>query len=191
MNTSLCFDAATGAVMPALWAVSVVALAVILERLWTALRRRGGPASAQRLLACAGSPWREPAAPADAFSRVFAAWRSTNGRRPSVEQAVWLEAGLLERNIWILECAASISPLLGILGTLVGISQSFGGFGSVTSLEPAVVSQGISLALRSTAVGLAVAIAALAFAHLFRRAAEGRTRELEEFAEALLEVAER
>ena len=61
----------------------------------------------------------------------------------------------------------------------------------MSTLDPTVVSRGISLALRSTAVGLAVAIAALVCAHLFRRLADARGRRIEDFAEALLGIRER
>lgn len=186
-------------VMAALGALSVLALAVILERTcaWIAARRRmrnpedlvqlareERDESALRRKAAARSS-------RNVFARIFMQWLDSEGHRGHVEQAVSAEEALLDRNVWMLECAATVGPLLGILGTLVGISKSFGGFGAIAELNPTVVSQGISLALRSTAVGLIVTIASVVCAHLFRRMTVRAVTDMENFGETLLSVRER
>jgi len=183
-------------IMPALYAVSVVTLGVVLERCWSLLRNRVSAEEAHRFIEAARAVGTAQAADgakggSGALERVLSSWRGADGHRGGVEQSVVCEQALLERNVWLLDCAASIAPLLGILGTLVGISQSFGGFDRISTLDPVVVSRGISLALHSTAVGLVVAIAALVCAHLFRRLADSRGQALEDFAEALLGIRER
>jgi len=203
MGSSAYYDAAAALVMPTLCGLSILVVAVAAERGWSLIGRLGEQRQARRLLKEAGQE-RQAAAPGTAgaktkgrsrprgaFERVYRSWRRSRFHRGTVEQSVTLEEGLLERNVWILECAASISPLVGILGTLVGISKSFGGFDGLAGLQPAVVSRGISLALRSTAAGLAIAIAALLLAHAFRKFAEHRTAAVEGFAETLLGIRER
>jgi len=189
----------TNPVMLALWAVSVFALAAILERTvaWMRIRARmrnsgelldltrHGAASAEiNGKAVAAGRW-------GPFGHIFAEWQGSEGHRGHVEQAIATEQSTLERNVWILDCAAAIGPLLGILGTLVGISQSFQGFDAVAELDPTVVSHGISLALTTTVVGLVVAIVTVVFAHAFRRMTDQAVAEMENFGEQLLGLKER
>ena len=78
-----------------------------------------------------------------------------------------LEVSRMERGMFLLEVVIGAAPLLGLLGTVTGLTQVFGGFSAATGLpEPAAFIQGIALALNTTIIGLAVAIPALA-AHAF------------------------
>ena len=191
--------AAASPVMAALAAVSVFALAVVLDRLFAWARVRKGLSHPETLITLARTRDRDPRireraadlAQRNPFARIFVQWLDADGHRGHVEQAVAFEEACLDRNVWILDCAATIGPLLGILGTLVGISTSFGGFRTIAALNPATVSQGISLALRSTAVGLVMTIASVVCAHLFRRMTDRAVANMEHFGEALLAVKER
>ncbi|MFP4056745.1 MAG: MotA/TolQ/ExbB proton channel family protein [Candidatus Brocadiia bacterium] len=188
----------TSPVLIALAAVSVLALAVILERAWAwglAKARRAQPRALLELARQGPGPAaRHEAARLarrDPYARVLAQWLDSQGHRGHVEQAVTREEALLDRNVWVLDCAATIGPLLGILGTLVGISRSFSGFDAITQLDPTVVSRGISLALNSTVVGLGITVVSVVAAHFFRRMTDGAVSRLENFGEALLSVKER
>ena len=81
---------------------------------------------------------------------------------------------------WLLDIA-SIAPMLGLLGTVLGMFRAFQGIGGdiLVSAKPVVLAQGVSLALITTVAGLLVAIPCMAFYAWFRRAAERRVAELE------------
>ena len=95
-------------------------------------------------------------------------------RRPDVEGLnafARLEVSRMERGIFLLEVVIGVAPLLGLLGTVTGLTQVFSGFSADTGLpEPAAFIRGIALALNTTILGLAIAIPALvAHAYLLRR----------------------
>ena len=81
---------------------------------------------------------------------------------------------------WLLDIA-SIAPMLGLLGTVLGMFRAFQGVGGdiLVSAKPVVLAQGVSLALITTVAGLLVAIPCMCFYAWFRRQAERRVAELE------------
>ncbi|MEE8143625.1 MAG: MotA/TolQ/ExbB proton channel family protein, partial [Planctomycetota bacterium] len=85
------------------------------------------------------------------------------------------EADDLQKNLPALQGIASVSPLLGLLGTVTGMIQSFYTVARERSLgNPALLAEGIGEALVTTAAGLTVAIPAVILFYAFR----GRTRRL-------------
>ncbi len=80
----------------------------------------------------------------------------------------------LEKRLNLLVLIASVSPLLGMTGTVTGMIRSFDKMAESAGLDPAAVSGGISEALITTAAGLLVAIPAVVAYNLF-------TRRVEEF----------
>jgi biopolymer transport protein ExbB len=107
--------------------------------------------------------------------------------RDAFEAAGRSAAHQLERYLNALATIASAAPLLGLLGTVIGMieifgSQAPGGSGS----NPAQLAHGISVALYNTAFGLAIAIPTLLFYRHFRRRVEDYALALEQAAERLL-----
>lgn len=97
----------------------------------------------------------------------------------------------LKRNLWVLGTIATISPFVGLFGTVVGIRQAFSAMAAAGTGGFAVVADGISAALVATAAGIFVAIEAVVLynyfqARLGRVGAELRLLS-EEFVELLLE----
>ena len=94
-------------------------------------------------------------------------------------QSTWLK---LERYLGILATIATVAPLLGLFGTVVGMIEIFGsqGVGS-----PQQLAHGISIALYNTAFGLLIAIPALAAWRGLRAMANQRQHECEEFTRQL------
>ncbi len=90
--------------------------------------------------------------------------------RLALESQAQAEIPLLKRFQNIFDTIISLSPLLGLLGTVLGLIGSFSSLnlGDVGASETANVTGGISEALVSTASGLVVAIFTLLFANLFR-----------------------
>jgi len=82
---------------------------------------------------------------------------------------------------WLADIAA-IAPLVGLLGTVLGMFQAFGGIASDVSAgaKPVVLAQGVSQAIVTTIFGLAVAIPSLVAHAFFRRRAQKRIAEIEE-----------
>ena len=82
---------------------------------------------------------------------------------------------------WLADIAA-IAPLVGLLGTVLGMFQAFGGIASDVSAgaKPVVLAQGVSQAIVTTIFGLVVAIPSLVAYAFFRRRAQRRIAEIEE-----------
>jgi biopolymer transport protein ExbB len=94
----------------------------------------------------------------------------------------------LERYLPAIATIASAAPLLGLLGTVIGMIEIFGSQGSgggVGSGNPAQLAHGISVALYNTAFGLMVAIPALIFWRYFRARVDGYLLTLELSAERM------
>ena len=87
---------------------------------------------------------------------------------------------------WLADVAA-IAPLVGLLGTVLGMFQAFGGIASdlAANARPVVLAQGVSQAIVTTVFGLVVAIPCLVFHALLRRRTARRIAGLESLAVAL------
>lgn len=155
-------------------ACSVAAMAIIIERLWAyrehkvlprnlvaqvwQLQRNGGLTAAQIAAVRAGSP----------LGRVLAAALVNRGHSREVMKEAIEEEGRqvvheLDRYLNTLGTIATISPLLGLLGTVFGMIQVFNAITTAGVGNAGVLAGGISVALITTAAGLSVAIPALIF----------------------------
>ena len=88
----------------------------------------------------------------------------------------------LEKYLGALATIASAAPLLGLLGTVIGMIEIFGsqaGGGAVSAGNPAQLAHGISIALYNTAFGLVVAIPTLIFWKYFRARVDAYLLQLE------------
>jgi biopolymer transport protein ExbB len=88
----------------------------------------------------------------------------------------------LERGLGVLETVAAVSPILGLLGTVVGMIKVFKIISIQGVGEASALSGGISEALITTAAGLTVAIPALVFYNYFSLKAENLVHEIEDHA---------
>jgi biopolymer transport protein ExbB len=90
--------------------------------------------------------------------------------RLALESATQAEIPLLKRYNTLFQTVIAVSPLLGLLGTILGLMQSFSSLklGSVNLTDTVGVTAGISEVLISTVMGLVVAISVLLFANTFR-----------------------
>ena len=109
---------------------------------------------------------------------------SEDDLRSILEGAGRQAAHKLERYLAALATIASAAPLLGLLGTVIGMIEIFGSQGGgATGGNPAQLAQGISIALYNTAFGLMVAIPALIFWRYFRARVDGYLLSMELAAE--------
>ena len=84
-----------------------------------------------------------------------------DARQRALERAVARETGDLERYLPVLATIGSVSPFIGLFGTVLGIMRAFHDIGAAGSAGGAVVATGIAEALITTATGLCVAIVAV------------------------------
>ncbi|MBK6715772.1 MAG: MotA/TolQ/ExbB proton channel family protein [Burkholderiales bacterium] len=106
--------------------------------------------------------------------------------RHAFESAGRAAAHRLERYLNALGTLASSAPLLGLLGTVIGMIEIFGAQSPTTGSNPEQLAHGISIALYNTAFGLIIAIPALMFYRYFRGQVDAYIVELEQSAETLL-----
>jgi len=171
---------------------SVVSLGIIFDRAWTLRDDRVLPAGLlQRTLTelKAGTPVTDDASP---LGRILAAGISSLSMsrelmKESLEETGRAVAHDLSRYLTTLGTIASVSPLLGLLGTVIGMVEIFGSQ-TPTGGNPAVLAHGISVALYNTAFGLIVAIPSMVAYRHFRGKVEGLLIEMEQQAVKLVEV---
>lgn len=126
------------------------------------------------------------------LGRVFAAGLKNIKNSPEVMKDAIEEAGRavahdLERFLTTLGTIASISPLLGLFGTVVGMIEIFGSQ-TAAGNSPAILAHGISVALYNTAFGLIVAIPSMIFYRHFRSKVDSLAIEMEQQAIKLVEI---
>lgn len=190
---------AGGTVMWILAGLSVFALAIILNKLWDFWRAGIWQRSAVNRSLAEWQAGRDTAAlpplerardPVADVLRVALAGRMDAGTDDAVVReevarrgAAWLES--LRGGLRPLELIGTLAPLLGLLGTVIGMIDAFRELESAGSqVDPSVLSGGIWVALLTTAAGLSVAIPAVA-AHTFLE------RQLERLHHRMQDVATR
>lgn len=85
----------------------------------------------------------------------------------------------LERGLVVLEIIVGIAPLLGLVGTIVGMMDVFGDVGQAGLTDAAKLAQGIALILKATLIGLLIAIPALIFWSYYSKKVEMLAVEME------------
>jgi biopolymer transport protein ExbB len=103
--------------------------------------------------------------------RIISFYRERHPDPEALNAFARLEVSRMERGIFLLEVVIGAAPLLGLLGTVTGLTQVFGNFFAESGLaDPSAFISGIALALNTTILGLAIAIPSLAaHAYLLRR----------------------
>lgn len=126
------------------------------------------------------------------LGKVFAAGLKNIKSQPQVMKESIEEAGRaathdMERFLTTLGTIASISPLLGLFGTVVGMIEIFGAQ-NAGGAAPAELAHGISVALYNTAFGLIVAVPSMIAYRHFRSSVDSFTIEMEQQAIKLVEI---
>ena len=184
-------------IWPLLFA-SIIAVALIIERLVALRRSKVLPGGLlQRVLAEYRQNGVSDAMLANLeaqspLGRVLAAGMRNVGSsreimRESIEEAGSLVAHELERYLTTLGTIASISPLMGLFGTVVGMIEIFGSQ-SPMGTNPMQLAHGISVALYNTGFGLIIAIPGMIFWRHFRALVNGFVLEMQQQAVRLVEV---
>jgi biopolymer transport protein TolQ len=109
----------------------------------------------------------------------------------SLQLGISEEVAKLEMNMNWLATVASVSPFIGLFGTVWGIIDAFQGLGNAGSASLRAVAPGISEALVTTAIGLAAAIPAAIFYNVFGTRIKELGTRMEDFAIEFQNMAER
>ena len=117
--------------------------------------------------------------------------RSLDGIDRALLRAAAVEVNRLERRVDFLATTGSVSPFIGLFGTVWGIMTAFQAIGATGASNLAVVAPGIAEALIATAAGLAAAIPAVYFYNLFTHAVKLFATEMDDFALEFLNICER
>lgn len=119
------------------------------------------------------------------LGRIFTAGYQSKSKneqyaRAQMETTASQEIGYLEKNINFLGTLSAVAPLLGLLGTVLGIIESFLVIDLGTNSNPTLMIPGISKALITTAAGMFIAIPALFAYRYFQRLVQEYITELEQ-----------
>lgn len=190
---------AGGWLMIPILACSVLALAIIAERAWMLRGRRVAPTD------LVGRIWKQAKAGTLSEDRIRALRNhSPLGRilavgllnrdrdrqimKEAIEETGRAVAHDLQRFLNALGTIAAITPLLGLLGTVVGMISVFTTITTLGVGDPAELAGGISQALITTATGLSVAIPSLIFYRYFRGKVDELIVVMEQEAIKLVEI---
>jgi biopolymer transport protein TolQ len=136
-----------------------------------------------------GAPSSIPSSPGAASTRPIL--KSLDAVDRALIRAATTEVNRLERRLTFLATTASVTPFIGLFGTVVGITISFQQIGLTGSTNLAVVGPGISEALIATAAGLFAAIPAVIFYNHFIHRVKDFSATMDDFALEFLNIAER
>lgn len=176
---------------------SILALTLIIERAVALQRKKIIPAT---LLTDVIGIWKKRQITPDVITKleansplgkVLAAGlrNERTGREGAMQQIVAagaIVANRLTKNLTLLGSIGSIAPLLGLLGTVVGMITIFAS--QQAGSNPQDLARGISVALYSTALGIIVAVPAVLAYRYFKRLVDDYLVDMEEQAERLLET---
>jgi len=99
-----------------------------------------------------------------------------------------IELDFLERGLAVLATIANVAPMLGFLGTVIGMILAFGSIEQAGQVEPALVAGGIKVALITTATGLAIAVPVHLAHHFFISRVDMIVAEMEQGAQGVLDL---
>jgi len=170
---------------------SLVSLTITIERLffWWRQKYAFSATRIERILERVDAKDYEAAASVkgmgrDSVSAMLAA--GLKHREHGLSEAMQVEAGVridaMKQGLSVLDTIVTMAPLLGILGTVLGIIASFELLGASGIEDPKAVTGGIAQALITTAAGLAVAIVSLIPLNYFVARTQRETRRLEQTA---------
>jgi biopolymer transport protein ExbB len=187
-----------GAMVYPLLALAVVALVLVIDKLFVYWRCARLPKPLIDLVETFGFSWN------DLESRIkglgtgnyyaqFIRVILDNREKPAwwVESRAADEAQMIEkvfgRGLWVLETIVTAAPLLGLLGTIVGMMNAFQLISGDNLVDPAGVTGGVAQALIATALGLLIALIALFAFNFFSKLQAATIDELERIGTRLID----
>jgi biopolymer transport protein ExbB len=112
------------------------------------------------------------------YAELAASQGVTRGQLEDFSAALYIDVDKkISARLWVLDTVITGAPLLGLLGTILGIMQTFTALSQGGISDPAEVSRGIGLALTATALGIATALLGLLGHNILNRRAQLLTEE--------------
>ena len=112
---------------------------------------------------------------------------SVEGVKSALDERAGIIVHNLERYLGVLVTIATVAPLLGLFGTIIGMVELFSSFTS-SGHDVAVFARGISIALYNTAGGIVVAVPAMIAYRFFRSKIDSYLNEMEHYAIQIVEI---
>jgi len=188
-----------GPIMYPLLFCSIIVITITIERLWFFFSQKGDLDDLKRVVL----RLMEKEAPLDAIqylqrvnhpvARMLQAGMIYFGKEREILERNLKEAGeqeikRMEKGLGLLDVVVTAAPLLGLLGTVIGIIQSFNVLSAAEGLpSAAALSQGIAEALITTAAGLVIAIPALFIIHWLGGIIERRVQQMNSVSKEFIE----
>jgi biopolymer transport protein ExbB len=188
-----------GPVMLILIVMSVIAVAIVIERLYTFSQQHGDSKALLRNLGAKIA--------ADDIPGAIKVCQTNKGMLPKILQfglqrgtknraditdalsiALMENLNTLERNLGVIGTIAVIAPFVGLFGTVLGIIHAFDDIAIKGNSTPAVVAAGVGEALVTTAAGLLVAVIAVVFFNYFKTRIKAYNQEMIVSANQLAEI---
>ncbi|WP_295160850.1 MotA/TolQ/ExbB proton channel family protein [uncultured Brachyspira sp.] len=119
---------------------------------------------------------------------IISGLKNINSHKEFMQSASNNELPKLEKFISALSTISTIAPLFGLLGTILGMIQSFAVISAVGSGKPAALASGISNALLTTAAGLIIAIPAVIFYNYFVNTINSRILFMENLSNEISDI---
>jgi len=164
---------------------SFLATVIILERLLALRRSRIIPRPYEIAFAEGDIPAQGD--PDSVAGRILGFFHGGRLDAEQLKAYTRLQVTRMERGLFILEIVVSAAPLLGLLGTVTGLVTVFSQISPETGLpDPAAFVEGVSMALTTTILGLAIAIPSLAFNSYLNRRVDTFEAQLEVGVERLI-----
>jgi len=178
---------------------SILSLAIFLEKVWSLRRSRNiPPAFLGEIIALLNQDSMHQALQLcqdnlSPLSRIFMSGIREHGKKREIikerlEEVGRHEASRLERSVDILTTIASVSTLLGLLGTISGMIKIFSVISSESVVNPSNLAGGISEALYTTAAGLTVAIPTILFHRYVSSKSDALIVEMEEHSMHMIDL---
>jgi biopolymer transport protein ExbB len=178
---------------------SVLMVAIVIERGYHFIRAKAGRGFVERItraieagnLEEAGNIARRQGGPIAAIAGTAIRYRDYT--RDVVENKISLrgdqELKRLSKNLHLLELVGKIAPMIGLLGTVMGMVEAFRGISSAQStVNPSLLAGGIWEALITTVAGLFVGIPALVFHHLYANGVKTTAFAMKHISEDILSM---
>ncbi len=121
--------------------------------------------------------------------RVRESGHSDSDIEKAVSTTGSIELGFLERGLVVLATVANVAPMMGFLGTVVGMIAAFGAVAEAGQIEAGLVAGGIKVALITTATGLTIAIPVNIAYNFFVTRIDRLIIDMERGAETVLDMA--
>ena len=149
-----------------------------MRRLGNIIESAGTGAASAAGRAIVAVPWKDPVSRAVRRYAQLLDGGASRERQEDISSALFIGIDKkVSARLWVLDTIVTAAPLLGLLGTIFGIMETFNALAAGGVSDPAAVSRGIGTALIATAIGIATALLGLLGNNVLSRRAQVLTED--------------